>query len=167
MPPKSITPRAWVLGAALLTAVVSLHPAEAQQRLGPFADIGGSWSGDGTITVSNGASERIRCRAHYVVGPRGDTLHQNLRCASDSYKFEVRGDIVNRGGELSGTWSEVTRQVTGSVSGRVSGDAIMANISGNAFSATLAVTTRGNGQAVSITPQGTDVTSVNIRLSRV
>ena len=79
----------------------------------------GSWSGAGTIAMNDGHSERIRCKAVYEVTPSGIIMHQNLRCASDSYKFEVRSSLQADGDSLTGTWSEVTRQVTGNVSGSI------------------------------------------------
>jgi len=44
--------------AALLLSVSASH---AQSR--PFAGFDGAWSGNGTISLSDGSSERIRCRA--------------------------------------------------------------------------------------------------------
>ena len=76
---------------------------------GPFFGLSGSWSGSGTITMSNGAAERIRCRATYAVNGAGRALQQTLRCASDSYRLEISSNVVSEGGALSGSWSEATR----------------------------------------------------------
>jgi len=73
-----------IVGAAALALLAP--PGHAQS--GPFAGLSGSWAGAGTIGMSNGASERIRCRASYAVGGGGRSLQQNLRCASD------RGDLA-------------------------------------------------------------------------
>jgi len=35
---------------------------------GPFAGMAGNWSGGGTVTLDDGSTERIRCRASYAVG---------------------------------------------------------------------------------------------------
>ncbi|GAC1327798.1 MAG: hypothetical protein NVSMB26_02160 [Beijerinckiaceae bacterium] len=126
----------------------------------------GTWSGGGTINASNGSSERIRCRVNYQVTPTGSGLHQDLRCASDSYNFQVSSDILNQGGSISGTWSELTRHATGNVSGRINGSSIQTNVSGPGFTASLGINTRGNSQAVSIRPQGTDISSISVNLSR-
>ena len=141
--------------------------APAQAGEGPFGGLSGSWSGAGTVSVSNGTSERIRCRAVYSVTPSGEKLHQELRCASDSYKFEVDSNVISdSSGGLSGTWTETTRQVTGAVSGRVSPGLINTSVRGPAFSATLAVQTKGDRQAVSIRPQGTEIQSISIEMRR-
>src|ERR1700744_1237291 len=82
--------RATLLAAAGLAFIVTTgQGANAQPAKGPFARLAGSWSGSGTIAASNGSRERIRCVATYAVGGGGHALAQNLRCASDSYKFFV------------------------------------------------------------------------------
>lgn len=133
---------------------------------GPFEALSGSWSGGGTIAMTDGHNERIRCKAVYEVTPSGIILHQNLRCASDSYKFEVRSSLQAEGQSIIGTWTETTRQVQGDVSGSVSGERIITSVKGTGFSASLSLTTRGNAQNVSITPSGTDIKSVQIDLKR-
>jgi hypothetical protein len=147
-------------------ACAVMMTATAALAAGPFERLAGSWSGNGTIAMNDGHNERIRCRAVYEVVPSGIILHQNLRCASDSYKFEVRSSIQADGSSLTGTWSELTRQVTGNVSGTIQGDQISTSVSGTGFSASLNLTTRGNSQAVSIAPSGTDIRSVQIDLKR-
>jgi hypothetical protein len=94
---------------------LALGPAAAD----PFAGLAGSWSGGGTLTASDGTRERIRCRATYEVTEAGVGLQQRLRCASDSYRFEVESDVrYNEGaGLISGTWRETTRDVGGRASG--------------------------------------------------
>lgn len=155
-----------ILGAFALAGMTAMAPAQSVNE-GLFKGLSGSWQGTGTVTVSNGSNERIRCRASYSVTPSGETLHQDLRCASDSYKFQVESNVVSESsGALSGTWTELTRQVTGAVSGRVSPGAINIAVKGPTFSAALAVQTRGNTQSVSIRPEGTDVTAIRIEMRR-
>ncbi|TKW79560.1 MAG: hypothetical protein DI543_04600, partial [Bradyrhizobium icense] len=47
------------IGAALLLSVT----AGNTQSSGPFAGFDGSWSGNGTVSLSNGTNENIRCKA--------------------------------------------------------------------------------------------------------
>ncbi len=134
---------------------------------GPFFGLSGHWSGSGTITMSNGAAERIRCRATYAVNGAGRALQQTLRCASDSYRLDISSNVVSEGGALSGSWSEATRGVSGSISGRASGSSIVAYVAGAGFMARLDVRTQGNRQSVSIRPSaGTDVSAVSIALHK-
>lgn len=153
------------LALPILLAAGLSGPAGAAD--GPFGVFAGSWSGTGTVSVSNGTNERIRCRAKYSVTPSGLNLHQELRCASDSYKFEVNSNVISGPeGSLSGTWTELTRQVTGAISGKVVPGSIDVAVKGPVFSATLAVQTKGDSQSVSIRPTGTDIQSITIEMKR-
>ena len=90
----------------------------------------GSWSGSGTITTSNGNKERIRCRAKYDVDGAGSNLDLTLRCASDSYNFELQSNATHNNGAVSGNWSENTRHVGGNIEGSARGNAISVRVSG-------------------------------------
>src|SRR5216684_8830021 len=130
-----------------------------------FTDLGGAWTGGGTVSLSDGSTERIRCRANYSLGDGGTTLKQTLRCASDSYKFNLNSDVVSQGGSVSGTWSESSRNINGSLRGRASGDRITVFVEAAGFSANLTLTTHGSRQSISITSQG-EVKSVSLALVR-
>jgi hypothetical protein len=133
---------------------------------GPFARMAGSWSGAGNLTMTNGAQEQLRCRARYNVGGGGNELRLNLRCASDSYNFDLGGDVETDGRAITGSWNEATRNVAGTVSGRVNRDSIQVVARGDSFSASLSLVTQGNRQSVAIRPQGTEVSAVSITLSK-
>jgi hypothetical protein len=121
----------------------------------------------GCVTMTNGAIERIRCKAAYAVNAAGKAVQQTLRCASDSYRFEISSNVIFEGGLLSGSWAEATRGMSGSISGRASGAEIVANVAGGSFTARLDVRTQGNRQSVTFRPQGgTDVAAVSIALRK-
>jgi hypothetical protein len=138
----------------------------AQAQANPFAGLAGSWSGGGRIDLQNGTSERIRCRASYAVGGGGSTLQQQLRCASDSYRFEVSSNVESRAGSLSGSWSEMTRNVSGQISGRAAAGRIQARVDAGVFVADLTVNTSGNQQSVAIVPQGADIRAVAVTMRK-
>ena len=83
------TTKAAGVGAALMLSV----PVSYAQS-GPFSGFDGSWSGYGTVAFSDGRSERIRCKASYKINSTGLALKQTLRCASDSYKFDLSTDVT-------------------------------------------------------------------------
>jgi hypothetical protein len=139
-------------------------PANAQSA--PFVGMAGTWSGGGRIDLQNGTSERIRCRASYAVGGGGSTLQQQLRCASDSYRFEVTSIVESRAGSLSGSWSEMTRNVSGQISGRATVGRIQARVDAGVFAADLTVNTSGNQQSVAIVPQGADIRIVAVTMRK-
>jgi hypothetical protein len=159
-----------LFGAALVgLAVVSAHADPlhlAGATMGPFGDLGGIWTGNGLIRMQDGAQERIRCYGKYVVETGGNNLQQELRCASDSYKFEMSTNISETGGQLAGIWSENTRHVAGHVTGSANSTTIQARADGDTFTALLAVHTHGDQQSVTISSPGSAIAEVSIQLTR-
>jgi hypothetical protein len=133
---------------------------------GPFSDLAGSWSGSGTLTKKSSGNERLRCQARYDVANAGEQVNLRITCASDSFKFDLTGYIVNGDGAISGQWSEPNYNSTGSLDGRASDGRISVHAVGNTFSAHLVVSTQGNRQTVTIQPQETDVTRVLLTFQR-
>jgi hypothetical protein len=131
-----------------------------------FAIMAGSWSGGGTIDLTNDIHERLRCRANHSYGQANNSLSLSIRCASDNYKFELSSRVVERGGHVTGQWQETSYGVTGTISGRMSGNRVTAVATGDKFTADLSVVTNGNQQSVTITPKATYLQNVKIALSK-
>jgi hypothetical protein len=157
---------AFAVGLSLMSVEAHAQQRVAAVATGPFEGLAGNWSGNGVITMKDGGRERIRCHGTYAVNNGGNNLQQQLRCASDSYKFETSTDISHSGGQLLGNWSENTRHVAGRVSGRATSGAIHARADGDTFTALLAVTTHGDRQTVSIQSPGSVLSEVLISLTR-
>ena len=158
----------FLAGAACTAFALSLLSAPAHaQAGGTFAGLAGNWAGTGTILVADGSSERIRCRGTYTVGAGGSTLQQTLRCASDSYKFELSTDIHSSdGGNVSGLWSETTRNLNGTLEGRGSNGEFDVLVSANGFAAELNLKVSGARQTIAISSKNTDLRGLNISLTR-
>ena len=156
-----------ILAAAALLVFAAL-PTSAQAFSSPFAAMSGSWSGSGTITTSNGNKERIRCRAKYDVDGAGSSLDLILRCASDSYNFDLRGSATYAAGAITGTWSESSRNAAGTLSGKVEGVGFQVVAKGPTFTANLDLVTRGDKQSVTIKSHdaNADVQGATITLQR-
>jgi hypothetical protein len=152
-----------LIGAA---AVFLFASSSEAQRGGPFTGLSGSWAGPGVISLNTGAKEKIRCRAVYRVAETGADLQLELRCASDTYKFELQSAVSHSDGAISGTWSEVTRGAIGTISGTSKGNQINLRASSPIFSAMLAVSTHSNQQSISIQSPGSEISAVSINLSR-
>jgi hypothetical protein len=150
----------------LLASLTLTGSAALAAPVSPFTAMAGTWSGGGVLSTSDGQQEQLRCRASYNVAGAGEQLRLNLRCASPSYNFDLASDVEYRGGAISGSWSEASRNASGTISGRASGDHVEAAARGDNFSAHLSLTTRGGKQTVSIQPQGTNVTAVSLALNR-
>jgi hypothetical protein len=153
--------------ALLLTATATVGHT---QTGGAFTSYAGNWSGTGSITIAGGndgkgGTERIRCRGMYTVSGGGNSLHQTLRCASDSYRFDLTSDVTANGNSISGRWGEESRGVNGTLQGQISGGDVTALVETNAFAATFNMTSTGNRQTVAIASKG-DIRAVNISLTR-
>ena len=142
------------LRSAILTAVMCAGPLfyspASHAQSGPFAGMAGVWAGSGTVTLDDGSTERIRCRATYAVGNGGNGLNQSLTCASDSYRFNLSSNVVASGGSLSGTWSESSRGVNGNLEGRGGNGNFQVLASSPGFTANLSIRIAGNKQSVVI-----------------
>jgi hypothetical protein len=149
--------------AALLFA--SMWGTASHAQSGPFAGMAGNWSGAGTVTLDDGSTERIRCRAAYAVGAGGSGLQQTLTCASDSYKFNIVTNVTAQGSAVSGTWSETSRNINGNIEGRSGGGNFQVVATAPGFSAAISLTTRGNKQSVVIKAE-TQFKGVNISMSK-
>jgi hypothetical protein len=149
-------------GAAIMLSV-SASPALAQSR--PFAGFDGLWSGTGTVALSDGSTEKIRCRASYKTDGAGLALQQTLRCASDSYQFDLSSNVRSEGDRIVGTWSEASRNINGNLQGTAGGGQIEVFVEAAGFAASLNVTTRGNRQSVSISSKG-EIRGVSINMVR-
>jgi hypothetical protein len=147
------------VGAALMLSV----PAGHAQSGGPFAGFEGSWSGTGTVALSDGSTERIRCKADYKVNGTGLSLKQSLHCASDSYKFDLSSDVTSQGERISGNWSEASRNIFGNLQGTAGGGQIEVFVEANGFAANLVLRTTGNKQTVQINSKG-EIRGVNITM---
>ena len=146
------------VGAALL---LSMSAGYAQS--GPFAGFNGTWSGNGTVVLSDGSTERLRCKADYKVNGNGLGLKQNLHCASDSYKFDLSSEVTSQGDRISGNWSEKSRNVFGNLQGTAGGGQIEVFVEANGFAANLTLKTTGNRQTVQISSKG-EIRGVNITM---
>jgi hypothetical protein len=155
------------VGAAAFSLAVAV--SGAAHAGGPFAGMGGAWSGTGTVSMKTGTKERIRCTAQYLVKNDDNNFQQALRCQSASYKFEVNAYVNHNGGSLSGYWTELVNNVKGGVSGKADGNHVDALLSGTGFSATLDLVTKGASQQVVIEPSAdtsTQVQQVSITLRK-
>ena len=141
----------------------SAASAAAQSGVG-FHEFEGSWSGSGTLSHTDGRTERLRCGADYVA--RGDVMSQRLRCRSDTTGFDLVNTLRNEGGRLAGEWSETTRNVRGPLAGRLGRGSMQGSAQGPGFSAGISVAVKGNRQSVSIRSPGGDSAAVSIALVR-
>jgi hypothetical protein len=152
--------RALKAGAVVAAVVLSTSAGHAQSA---FAGLDGAWSGGGKVSLSDGSSERLRCKADYKVDSSGLALKQTLRCASDSYKFDLSSDVTIQGDQVSGQWSETNRNIFGTIKGTATSGKIDVVVDAPGFNANLVLHTTGNKQTVEISSKG-DIRGVSITM---
>ena len=139
--------------------------ASQAQSSGPFAGFDGAWVGTGTVSLSDGSTERIRCKADYKVAASGLGLKQALHCASDSYKFALSSDVTSQGDRISGNWSDARRNIFGNLQGTAGGGLIEVFVEANGFAANLTLRTNGNKQTVQISSK-VEIRGVTITMTK-
>ena len=148
------------MGAAVATSTVP------RRDTGPFYGLAGIWGGSGTVTYASGTRERLRCRVQYTQGNDDNNLSQALRCASDSYNFQINAYFVHKDGSVSGHWEEKVNQISGSISGSASSGHIDGTLNGPGFKASVVVDTTGSHQTVTISAQDQEIRQVAVDVRR-
>jgi len=142
-----LTVRRLLMAAAVLFAA-SLLASPSHAQSGPFAGLAGAWSGGGSVTLDDGSKERIRCRATYA--PAGASMAMTLTCASDAYKFALSANVEDRGGAITGSWTEASRNISGSLEGRGGGGSFEVVASTAGFNSNISLRTTGNKQSINM-----------------
>jgi hypothetical protein len=117
---------------------------------GAFERLAGQWAGKGTIDLSNGTREALKCRATYNVQGDKNSLQLSIKCASDSYNFELNSNATSASGSVTGTWSESPHGAMGTISGTAAGERIHVKAEAGSFTATLSLVTHASSQSVVI-----------------
>jgi hypothetical protein len=151
------------LAAVLLFAGQS---AASAQSAGPFSGFAGSFRGGGEVVARDGRRERISCRATGAVGGGGRTLSQNIVCASDSYRFDIRGQVAAQGSNVQGDWQETTRGVSGAITGRASDEHFNGVVNAGGFTASFTLRASGRKMYFGLRPSDGEIALVSVALSR-
>ena len=154
------------LATAALSCALWAFAAGAADAGGPFAQLDGSWSGSGRINPTEGKSEGLKCRAYYTPKGVGTEVRVALRCANASNKVELRAKLSSEGNRVSGSWEERTFNASGTVTGQASPTQIKLVINGGGLSGSIAVTTAGKSQVISVLTEGVALKGVNVNLQR-
>lgn len=141
-----MTRRLGFAAAVLFAATLGISESRAQS--GPFAQLAGNWSGAGTVTLDDGSTERLRCRAKYA--PAGPTMEMVLTCASDAYKFNLSASVRAEGNAITGSWTEASRNISGALQGKGGGGNFEVVAMTAGFNANIALRTSGSKQTVTM-----------------
>ena len=149
--------------AAVAFFLTAFAASTSNAQSSAFAGMAGSWSGPGTVMLDDGSSERIRCRATYKVN--GASMDMSLTCASDAYKFNLLAAVVAQGGEVTGNWSETSRNIGGSIQGHGANGSFQVIAEAAGFNSNIALKTTGNKQQI-VMKADNQFRAANISLSK-
>lgn len=139
------------LAAAL--CVLTLGGATPSLASDAFANFPGRWTGEGRLGFKDGKIETVTCRATYFVAEDHANLTQNIRCASPSGKIEVKSNVIEKDGKLTGSWNELIYNMTGELTGQVTKAGFLVNVKGTGesdLSATMDILVKDTKQIVEI-----------------
>lgn len=121
---------AGIIGALLATVV----PAKAAA-----AELSGTWSGSGTVTLASGAKEKTRCRATYNHAG-GRSYAMSATCATSSAKVSQTAILSqNTANRFGGTFYNPEFGVTGRIRVILSGKRQTVYLTGGAGYATISM----------------------------
>jgi len=154
------------LRGAILVLALSSYSGGHVQAAGPFERLAGEWAGTGSIDLTSGTREALKCKAKYTVS--AETLQLYIKCASDSYNFELRSTANVAAGAVTGTWSESPHGAFGTISGTAAGESIHVKAEAGNFTANLSLVTHTNSQTVAIRTANPDagIKGATINLKR-
>jgi hypothetical protein len=139
----------WVLLAALMAAGLTYAAPARAGDPSPFDKLAGRWLGDGRFGIRDGGTEAVKCRVTYILaGGSGDELKQTIRCAAPSGTIEVQSLVTHAAGKLSGTWKELSRDMSGELTGEVTPKGYRVAIKGSSLNANMTIILVGDTKQV-------------------
>jgi hypothetical protein len=100
--------------------------------------------------MRDGVTENVKCRVTYVVPEHARQVRQTIRCASESGSVEVQSTVVYASGVLSGTWKELSRNMSGEVTGRITPAGFKIAIKGSEINANMDIVVKDAKQIIEI-----------------
>lgn len=142
-----------------------LQNQTAQAKAAALGSLGGAWRGSGRMRLGGGKTERLRCRAYYRPRAGGTRLGMAIRCASASYKIELRSQLAVRGRRVTGSWEERTFNAGGRILGTSRPGRLTLAVSGS-VNAKLLISYRGRTQSVRLITNISGFKGMTIALSK-
>lgn len=152
--------------AASDTAVVAGSQAALAEDANAFAQFPGRWIGQGRLGFKNGEVEQIKCRATYFLEKGGRGLRQNIRCASASGKVELKSELLNADGKLTGTWQELIYNLSGELEGDITKRGLRITVRGKDLTATMEVIVKEHRQIVEVHFDSATLIGMTLLLSK-
>jgi hypothetical protein len=151
------------LCVALLAGFVITSAAAQSRSL--FASLDGAWNGSGRVRLDNGRSERIKCKGYYNAKAGGAQLGIAIDCANAAVRINMRANLTDAAGKVSGTWEEREYNQSGNVTGSATADKLTLTFAGG-LTGTLSIAANGSTQTVSISTGGPGFVGADLQFSK-
>ncbi len=154
------SPKSILLALAL---AVGLAGSASMANASAITDtLEGTWSGSGTLTLTNGATERIRCRGT----GQGDesTVRQSFKCASSGKNFNFSTSLRFSGSQVSGKWSGPKR--SGTLAGQATPNSLQLRLKSKSGAGNLVATLDGCRQSLQLTGWSDELRSLSVQLRK-
>jgi hypothetical protein len=143
--------RAFLLTASLaVAAVLACQSAVSAVDVSPFEKLIGRWVGEGRLGVRDNATENVKCRVTYILTGGQDQLKQTIRCASAGGNIEVQSQVSHVAGSLTGSWTELVRNMSGEITGTVTPRGFRVAVKGDSLNANMDIVVLGAKQVIEI-----------------
>lgn len=150
----------------LATCCGLVSPAAADpQGAKLFSALDGAWRGAGEIRLDSGKREKIKCKGYYNAKGGGAELGVAIDCANASVRINMRAQLVDAAGKITGTWEEREFNQSGEVTGTASADKLSLTFAGG-ISGSMAISSNGGSQTVSITTGGPGFVGADLTFSK-
>ena len=153
------------LVATLCHAALGSSPIWAEDA-SPFEKLAGRWLGEGRLGMRDGVTENVKCRVTYVVPEHARQVRQTIRCASESGSVEVQSTVMYASGTLSGSWKELSRNMSGEVTGRITPTGFKVAIQGSELNANMDIIVKDAKQIIEIQFLNSSLIGLTIVLTR-
>lgn len=130
-----------------------------------LADLPGRWVGVGKVEFRDGDTDRMKCRITYRVRDQGK-LVQNIRCRSAKRRVEIKTQLIDNDGKITGAWRDRVYEMAGRIKGRRHGNQLKISLSSLFFNAALNIMMIGRQQTIEVTPRGSSMRRMHISLAR-
>ncbi len=131
-------------------AISATLPRAGAAEPSTLAALAGRWVGEGRLGIKDNPPESVKCRATYFVEGGEASLKQNIRCATAGGSIEVKSEIANSAGALTGAWSETIHNLSGTLAGEMKPNGIHINVKGDGLNANMDIVVQSNKQIVEI-----------------
>jgi len=96
----------------VLVILVAFAPAEGLANATLFSKLEGDFRGRGmSITKTDGKKERVSCQLSNTYEKRTGKLKMKGKCASSQGSSQVRGEIIDKNGRVSGSYISLRAKV--------------------------------------------------------